>query len=300
MDFVIINKKLNIVLLDELLSGRLDNMRFDYIIGNPPYQDGSRDDGQNKIYNQICSKCINLLSYDGILSFITPTAVTRPSKRFSLMGYTIKEIDFSINASFNVGQVVCSWIIDKRYPGDIKVIHLDNSISYEPQYTMVCDNVKNKEFVDLYYDIKEYTKDLNNRMFQRNNFGPAFTTEVTNYHIESKSGNLYSTREPHFFNKNKIIFRLSSTFKIENFFEDIRDYDQNHICIEIDNLEHKDNILSFIFSDYFMQYTNAVKEFEASMSYNTLTYVPIFDKTIKWNNDGVKDFFEDKRYLSSF
>lgn len=294
-DSIIINT-INIVLLNELLEGKLDNMKFDYIVGNPPYQDGKRGDGQNKIYNQICNKCINLLSPNGVISFVTPVAVTRPSKRFSLIDYMVKEVDFSVNANFDIGQTVCSWTIDKTYNEDIKVIHSDKSISYNSQKSIVFDNLKNKEMVDLYYQIKEHTKKLDNRMFQRNNFGPAFTNEKTDYPIESKTKELFSKRIPHFYNKNKLIFRLSSTFKPDNFFEDIKDYDQNHVCVDVD--EYKENILSFIFSDYFVQYVEAVKEFEASMSFNALTYVPQFDKTKKWTNEEVKSFFENKEYLN--
>ena len=34
------------------------DMIFDVVVGNPPYQDGSKEGGQNKIYNQFSKKAI--------------------------------------------------------------------------------------------------------------------------------------------------------------------------------------------------------------------------------------------------
>ena len=63
------------VFIEETYIEELSNMKFDLVIGNPPYQDGSQDGGQNKIYNQICKKALTLIKDNGVVAFVTPASV---------------------------------------------------------------------------------------------------------------------------------------------------------------------------------------------------------------------------------
>lgn len=48
------------------------DMKFDVIIGNPPYQDTT---GQNTLYPKFYAKAVSLLKHDGMLAMITPPAI---------------------------------------------------------------------------------------------------------------------------------------------------------------------------------------------------------------------------------
>jgi hypothetical protein len=104
---------------------KLKNVTFN-IVGNPPYQDGNKEGGQNKIYNQFCKKALEL---GNTVAMITPTSVCEKSKRFSLLGLEgLKRVDFTANNHFNVGVKICSWIVDKSYDGDVEIVYDDSTI----------------------------------------------------------------------------------------------------------------------------------------------------------------------------
>jgi len=74
LDYNNINKKINIILLDELLGGRLDNMTFDYILQNPPYQKQVGPTKTEKIWQRIIVKTYSLLRPGGTMTSVHPSA----------------------------------------------------------------------------------------------------------------------------------------------------------------------------------------------------------------------------------
>lgn len=106
------------------------NMKFDVIIGNPPYQDGNSTLQSSKIYPKIFSKCFDdLLVDDGYLAFITPTAwqsaynslnTRSRNKDMDRMKYVMRYYNLIFlaleytQAYFNVGSTFSSYIIQKN------------------------------------------------------------------------------------------------------------------------------------------------------------------------------------------
>ncbi len=198
--------------------GMKKKIRFDCICLNAPYDKGDQEGGQNKIYNQINKKALELLSDDGVLVSISPTSVLKRSKRFSLVGQQgLKEVDFTANDDFDVGVKICQWTVDKTYIGDVTV-NDSAGTSTQPNQEVIYDySTVDKDFVKIYEALKEITDTPDKRMFQQNNFGPALNKTQTEEHKyklykldDHKVHQTYfSKREP--YNLNKLQISLGMT-----------------------------------------------------------------------------------------
>ncbi len=112
--------------------GRCD-MKFDVIIGNPPYQDvkeGTRSGSSSEpLWWKITKISFDLLKNDGILSFVTPTTIVNGGEQFTelFLGqnakYDLKKVDFSANNHFKVGIDICRWVAKKSKPSHFIAIN---------------------------------------------------------------------------------------------------------------------------------------------------------------------------------
>jgi hypothetical protein len=276
---------------------------FDVVVGNPPYQDGSKEGGQNKIYTLFCKKSIELLNEFGKITYVTPTSVIKESKRFSLVGNeNLKLVNFDSNNYFNVGIDICSWLIDKSYFGLVSLISNQLTFEVSSKESMFDLNKIDKYYIDIYNSVMKLTKaqsDSNKRMFKRNNHGPAFSPIKTNEHVyeiysvnRGVEGKNWTKRLPIFHNEKKLIISNTKALNIENILIDFKDYGPSYFAIKIDNDSQIDNIISFVLSDYFVRLYSIFREIRGGMNSVLIDYCPIFDINKKWTNEEVKDFFE--------
>ena len=281
------------------------NMKFDVIVGNPPYQDGTKEGGQNKIYNFFAKKSLELLEDDGMLLFITPTSVLKRSKRFSVIGLPgLKHVDFTANEHFNVGAKICSWVVDKTYSGNVTVkcaVSTDsvtsNSVIYD--YSEV-----DKEFGKLYEALRKFTKDTTKRMFKHNSIDMSkcrsnvqdkeFQYPVYKLNSDGTSTICqYNSTKPKLHGKRSFTVAISKKFDESMTEDNDLDYDMTNISTPVSTDVEVKNIKSFIFSDYFRNHVEQWKKVDGyGWNYATL-YLPVFDKTRSWTNEEVKKFLED-------
>lgn len=129
--------------LYEVLKKEFGTMKFDVVIGNPPYQEntGAGNNGARAIYNLFIDKFIEVAD---ILSFIVPSRwmSDNPNGIGSNWLYTMRNRDDFISivdyadssACFDgvsIAGGVCHFVINKNYHGDafIKYIDINNKIS---------------------------------------------------------------------------------------------------------------------------------------------------------------------------
>lgn len=277
------------------------NMKFDNIVGNPPFQDGTKIGQQNKIYNQISKKALSLLADTGVMSFITPTSVCKKSKRFSLIGLPgLKNVNFNAGNYFNVGINICSWSIDKNYKGNIKIIHA-NGTGYRSPGLPIYDMSKiDKNFSNIYDSLKQLTDHPSKRMFKQNNFGPALSKNkskshpYTMYKIDNgvPLRTCYSSRLPYSKGDRKFIISRTKVFNEAATIIDSKDYDTAQMFIAVDSDREIKNIKSFLFSEYFIEHSNKWKKLDGYGFNDCLKHIPPFDKTKHWTNDEVREFIE--------
>ena len=98
------------------------NMKFDVIIGNPPYQsdNGSGDkrgSATNPLWWQITKRSVSLLKENGILSFITPTNILSGGDIFTSYVFgedrkiDLRKVDFTVGDKFKgIGTQICRWV----------------------------------------------------------------------------------------------------------------------------------------------------------------------------------------------
>ena len=117
----------------ELLDGKLDKMRFDYIIGNPPYQYPKSTSTNKKLYIDVTHKCLELITDSGIINLITPQAIIRRGQQNSVYEILAKngliEVDFDVDELFNIGQNIINWKYSKSYIGPINVVENEKTHS---------------------------------------------------------------------------------------------------------------------------------------------------------------------------
>jgi hypothetical protein len=120
--------KINIICGDFLQKHKYDDLLFDCIVGNPPYQDdhglsktGKRiNGGKNKLYERIFLKSISILKPGGHLSFVVPDNIFSGNGSASYQILIQNDIPFvsfnpTIQTYFHkIQQPVCYFLLKKR------------------------------------------------------------------------------------------------------------------------------------------------------------------------------------------
>lgn len=279
--------------------------KFDVVVSSPPFKDGSKDGGQNKIYNQFAKKSLGLLSPNGLIAFITPTSVLKESKRFSLVKVKgLKIVDFNANLHFaSVGVNICGWIVDKSYTGDVTVLSAVEKLTVAKGNPIYNPAEFNEKFIKIYEAMKSNTKTPKDRMFKQNpvdasaNGRSKTKTPVHQYPVyKIKDGAeelvQYNRPIPKLHGKKKFVMSVTKSFSENSCIVSHNDFDVNHVFIDVKNQKEVDNIKSFLFSDYFIGHSANFKRLDGYGFNNALKYLPPFDKTKTWTSAKVEEFIE--------
>lgn len=283
------------------------NDKFDLIVSSPPHKDGSKKGGQNKIYNQFSKNALKMLKNDGHMLFITPTAVCKKSKRFTLVGLDgLKTVNFLAGNYFDAR--VCYWHVDKSYLGNVIVKHnsgVDEICKGEVIYDY---SIIDKEFSILYNKLREVTNKPESRMFKHNaiDMSKGRSPTKTDAHIYpvyklnsdgTQSFIQYNKTQPKLYKEQKLVIAITKTFNESMSIVDTKDYDMAHLSVKVSNDNEIQNIKSFIFSNYFKQHVQKWKDVDGHGYNYALMYLPKFDTSKKWNDQSVEKFL--KSFLTS-
>jgi hypothetical protein len=129
---------LNITYITQEEFFNLMNMRFDSIIGNPPYQDSGQKAKNNKLWHKFVEKSLALIKPGGAVTLLTPSTIVGvtgySSKMTRLISskYNCKLIDYTATHHFNVGVSIClSIIMNEPYQGSTRIIMDDVAFDHD-------------------------------------------------------------------------------------------------------------------------------------------------------------------------
>jgi tRNA1(Val) A37 N6-methylase TrmN6 len=88
------------------------NMKFDVVVGNPPFQqskkNGKRKDQASNLWSKFWSKSFSITTNNGIIAFITPTTWTSPSG--------------DLKGKFRIGKTTRLWDVFSRYTSYANIV----------------------------------------------------------------------------------------------------------------------------------------------------------------------------------
>jgi hypothetical protein len=282
------------------------NMKFDVVIGNPPYQRSTSK--THKLWVEFLKKSI-LLSKNYV-AFVTPSLLfTGNSKRIKdLREQVISKItycDFDVNKFFNVSEDICFYILKPHGENNLDVeVKMKNgviekqSVSQGTLYhskdgEIVKNIIKKIEEKDL--PKWELISDISNTdgyNTVKNLLNQGTISEVMNdeypYEFVHSGNQRYFTRNPSIFgNGLKVVLNFSSTY--ENMFVTNGVLGKQVEGIMVENMEDANKIIRILTSKIFKFY---IKK-EKSGGFNSGIFkLPKLDINKIWSDENLYNLFD--------
>jgi hypothetical protein len=197
-------------------------MKFDVVIGNPPYQDSNNAARNNKLWMKFIFLSLELLKDNGYLSFVTPrsfvgaTKIPAQIRKLLSSDYSLLEVNHNADIYFKVGVKICSWLAVKQpYQESTLVTEGSHSwkINLKKDLPLVRDKFIPNAIAEKIYSIIE--KDSTVKL--KTVFVDSSLKEKTggNYRVYYSGRNkfYYSDEKLETHGKWKIAFSFSATYK---------------------------------------------------------------------------------------
>ena len=270
-------------------------MKFDAIVGNPPYQNINSESDAGKLYIDITKKSLGLLKDDGIISFLTPETIVRDGRnKFNIKNITgLTYVNHSVNEYFNVGIKIISWMVNKSHNGSVIVVNKDGTIDSREISSSLMDKT---ELVGI--QIFERLKQQKSKLFVVDQSATGFTETFSeglfpvNKNVNKNKISFTKVR-PKLYGKRKLVISMSSSYSIDLVYDSYDNFGELHVMLDITDYNEQQitNIKIFLFNPICVQICNKYKKLYKK-GFNSMLYLfPEIDPNKEYNNEAVASLF---------
>lgn len=199
------------------------DMKFDVIVGNPPYQ-GNNDKGtkqpkSHNLWSKFAEKGIELLNPNGFIAFVTPDSWMSPNSQLLKMfkDNSLVWVDTEVGKYFTVGSSFTAWCVQKNKNTQTAVIdglEVDiTKLQYLPRNFAKTFPIHNKVInsthpkLDILCDTSCHSDHKNNNFSDTQDTTYKYTTFHTNAQTK------FCKKQSKDFLKSKIVWTTSGYFK---------------------------------------------------------------------------------------
>lgn len=208
------------------------NMKFDVIVGNPPYQENS-DSGKSKgggkggdknLYSKFIRKSNDLLNENGVMLYITPPSIFSPknkNKETLLDQKNSLELVkiFDENPFPNVSTNVCYFMLKNAKKTKTKFLTIDGVLEIDLTENTILPSKINKFTISIFDKVFNnqfskflFTRDCSLHTQKKELFSDNLTEEYL-YPVYSGSKVKYTSVLPNNINQEKIVISRSGYYK---------------------------------------------------------------------------------------
>jgi predicted RNA methylase len=146
-----VTEKLSIAMGINTITSLEQDMKFDLVLGNPPFQKG-HDAKRWTLWKEFVERAFEI---SDCVAFVTPQSITGPRSLETIKGASILNLD--VSKHFSVASTFCYWVVDKNRPAKYTQVVTEDE-SFELDFSSV-------PFLPL--DITDHNLELLNLLLSR-------------------------------------------------------------------------------------------------------------------------------------
>ena len=289
------------------------DMKFNIVIGNPPYQDGSRKDQANKLWPLFVKRATELLTEGGYFSFIHPNSwmnvetsdAGKGKSGFKLYREVMQKLDvtfLSVNSNrlkqyfHGVGSTFSYYTICNSSTGINTKLETTDGTTFELDLkkTPVIPLAPSRESFSIFDKVASKQGKTFDFIDQLQGYYTSLSKEEDSkhkwklFHTPAKGGTYMYSDKPCSIQENyKVAISLSGTYAPR-----LETLGVTNMCITLatDDKNEADNILAILSSKLFKYYINNNK-FSGFNPRATILKLPFLDTLVKWTDEEIYKYF---------